>query len=129
MSGVTINGSTTGYTVVKAGLTFNTYSVLNYQQFQSCACTGCIVQGYVGLMPGPAPAAAQAGRAGCGTGLDYQGCDVSITNGNNPQSFVFTAPSAPGTYYYNFGTTLDYQCQPWGCAGAGGNLFAVCVIP
>jgi len=123
MHDVTVNGSTTGYAVVQAGATFPTTATINYQH---CGyCPNCIVQGYTGLMAGPAPASDDGTLSGCNHG--WQECDSGLDFGDNSLNHTFTAPSQPGTYYFRFGSTLEYSCASWGCPDETHNLFALCV--
>jgi cysteine-rich repeat protein len=125
VSNVSVNGSATGYAVVKAGSVFATTSTLTYQD---CGyCPGCYVQGYAGLIAGASPAQNDGVRAGCDT---YQGCEENLQRGDNALEVTYTAPAQPGTYYYRVGFSLDYSCTAWTtCPPAAANSFAVCVVP
>jgi hypothetical protein len=124
MNNVNIAGSTSGYVVVQAGSQMNTQANFHYQH---CGyCPGCVVQAYVGLMPGDPPAASEGTIAGCPSFQAH--CRQYLSFGDNAMNYTWQAPSSPGTYYFRFGTTLDYVCQPI-CVGSHTNYFAVCVLP
>jgi cysteine-rich repeat protein len=121
----TMNGSSSGYAVVSEGASF---PMTISSEYNHCGyCPGCVVQTYLGLMSGPAPAVDDGSLAGCGNG--YQYCRAYNSPGTiYNESRTFTAPTE-GTYYLRWNASLQMSCGSWGCPNEGNDLFALCVVP
>ncbi len=94
-TGVSVNGGGNSAVVAPGStvtLSYN-YSVA----FPGGFCPGCVVQNQVGL----------------GGTSQTLNCVNPVNNGSNgSRSLSFTAPTTPGVYYIQHGTTLEFSCIP-----------------
>lgn len=112
LANASVNGGP-NYAVVGPG---KQVSVAFNYEISSCDCPGCVTQGLVAIPGNPPGACFYSGVPGCFT---IDGADT----------LDFTAPAAPGTYFYRFARTWEFSCvQDAKVENPATEFAAICVV-